>query len=85
MPAVPIKYQDPMDHPYQDNGGSHEHYSSGSSSSSKQTSPAPSNQSDSNRDSPALKGSKGKLFQCSGFGDCRMVFTRSEHLARHAR
>ncbi|KAF9090719.1 hypothetical protein BGX29_011334 [Mortierella sp. GBA35] len=74
-----------MDHPYQDNGSSHEHYSSGSSSSSKQTSPAPSNRSDSNRDSPALKGSKGKLFQCSGFGDCRMVFTRSEHLARHAR
>ncbi|KAF9213634.1 hypothetical protein BGZ59_005039 [Podila verticillata] len=28
---------------------------------------------------------KGKLFQCTGFGDCRMVFTRSEHLARHAR
>ncbi|KAK5823463.1 hypothetical protein F5H01DRAFT_136720 [Linnemannia elongata] len=85
MPAVPIKYQDPMDHPYQDNGSSNEHYSSSSSSSSKQTSPAPSNRSDSNRDSPALKGSKGKLFQCSGFGDCRMVFTRSEHLARHAR
>ncbi|KAF9903750.1 hypothetical protein EC991_003398 [Linnemannia zychae] len=85
MPAVPIKYQDQMDHPYQDNGSSHEHYSSSSSSSSKQTSPAPSNRSDSNRDSPALKGSKGKLFQCSGFGDCRMVFTRSEHLARHAR
>ncbi|OAQ24952.1 hypothetical protein K457DRAFT_81226, partial [Linnemannia elongata AG-77] len=74
-----------MDHPYQDNGSSNEHYSSSSSSSSKQTSPAPSNRSDSNRDSPALKGSKGKLFQCSGFGDCRMVFTRSEHLARHAR
>ncbi|KAG0055592.1 hypothetical protein BGZ83_008026 [Gryganskiella cystojenkinii] len=31
------------------------------------------------------KTSKGKLFQCTGFGDCRMVFTRSEHLARHAR
>ncbi|ORZ20336.1 hypothetical protein BCR42DRAFT_408560 [Absidia repens] len=26
-----------------------------------------------------------KLFQCTGFGDCNMVFTRSEHLARHAR
>ena len=25
------------------------------------------------------------VFQCSGFGDCRMVFTRSEHLARHVR
>ncbi|KAG2176352.1 hypothetical protein INT43_005586 [Umbelopsis isabellina] len=29
--------------------------------------------------------SKQKLFQCTGFGDCNMVFTRSEHLARHAR
>ncbi|KAI8388765.1 uncharacterized protein BYT42DRAFT_561148 [Radiomyces spectabilis] len=26
-----------------------------------------------------------KLFRCTGFGDCHMVFTRSEHLARHAR
>ncbi|KAK9449766.1 uncharacterized protein V1518DRAFT_414600 [Limtongia smithiae] len=26
-----------------------------------------------------------KIFECSGFGDCRMVFTRSEHLARHIR
>ncbi|SNX85631.1 uncharacterized protein MEPE_04340 [Melanopsichium pennsylvanicum] len=25
------------------------------------------------------------MFQCRGFGDCRMVFTRSEHLARHVR
>ncbi|PWZ01303.1 hypothetical protein BCV70DRAFT_205092 [Testicularia cyperi] len=38
-------------------------------------------------------GSNGKsegsgnvtMFQCRGFGDCRMVFTRSEHLARHVR
>ncbi|KAI8150183.1 hypothetical protein BJV82DRAFT_586178 [Fennellomyces sp. T-0311] len=29
--------------------------------------------------------SKPKLFQCKGFGDCHMVFTRSEHLARHTR
>lgn len=27
----------------------------------------------------------GKLFQCQGFGDCRMCFSRSEHLARHIR
>ncbi|ORX91249.1 hypothetical protein K493DRAFT_228465, partial [Basidiobolus meristosporus CBS 931.73] len=27
---------------------------------------------------------KPKIFQCT-FGDCRMVFTRSEHLARHER
>ncbi|KAI9284017.1 hypothetical protein BC943DRAFT_90266 [Umbelopsis sp. AD052] len=28
---------------------------------------------------------KPKLFRCTGFGNCDMVFTRSEHLARHAR
>lgn len=26
-----------------------------------------------------------KIFQCTGYGDCNMVFSRSEHLARHAR
>ncbi|KAF7304200.1 hypothetical protein MIND_00652100 [Mycena indigotica] len=26
-----------------------------------------------------------KSFQCTGYGDCRMVFSRSEHLARHIR
>lgn len=26
-----------------------------------------------------------KLFQCSGFGDCKMAFSRSEHLSRHVR
>ncbi|KAJ7738763.1 hypothetical protein B0H16DRAFT_89923 [Mycena metata] len=26
-----------------------------------------------------------KTFQCSGYGECRMVFSRSEHLARHIR
>ena len=26
-----------------------------------------------------------KTFQCRGYGDCRMVFSRSEHLARHIR
>ncbi|KAG9325972.1 hypothetical protein KVV02_008404 [Mortierella alpina] len=85
MPAVSLKYQDPMEHHHQDHSSSHESYSSSSTSSSKQTSPAPSNRSDSTRASPGLKGAKGKLFQCSGYGDCRMVFTRSEHLARHAR
>lgn len=29
--------------------------------------------------------SEPKLFRCTGFGNCDMVFTRSEHLARHAR
>lgn len=31
------------------------------------------------------RSSKPKLFQCTGYGDCNMVFTRSEHLARHSR
>ncbi|ORE03452.1 hypothetical protein BCV72DRAFT_251853 [Rhizopus microsporus var. microsporus] len=26
-----------------------------------------------------------KIFRCTGYGDCNMVFSRSEHLARHAR
>ncbi|KAJ7084584.1 hypothetical protein B0H15DRAFT_386580 [Mycena belliarum] len=26
-----------------------------------------------------------KTFQCAGYGECRMVFSRSEHLARHIR
>ena len=30
-------------------------------------------------------GLQAKMFQCSGFGDCKMVFSRSEHLARHIR
>ncbi|RCI02353.1 Up in starvation [Rhizopus stolonifer] len=29
--------------------------------------------------------SEPKQFRCTGFGNCNMVFTRSEHLARHAR
>lgn len=38
--------------------------------------------------SPPTKKAKTKypkIFQCSGYGDCRMTFTRSEHLARHIR
>ncbi|KAI9497569.1 hypothetical protein BDB00DRAFT_803187 [Zychaea mexicana] len=42
--------------------------------------------SSSNSDSSNNTGAhKPRLFQCTGYGDCRMVFTRSEHLARHAR
>ncbi|KAI8344451.1 hypothetical protein BC941DRAFT_408666 [Chlamydoabsidia padenii] len=26
-----------------------------------------------------------KVFQCKGYGDCNMTFTRGEHLARHTR
>ncbi|KAF9359858.1 hypothetical protein BGX26_011235 [Mortierella sp. AD094] len=43
------------------------------------------NDSDTANDGYVSKTHKGKVFQCTGFGDCRMVFTRSEHLARHAR
>ncbi|CAO3681194.1 unnamed protein product [Rhizopus stolonifer] len=31
------------------------------------------------------RSTKPKLFHCTGYGDCHMVFTRSEHLARHTR
>ena len=31
------------------------------------------------------KSKVAKIFQCSGFGNCSMTFTRSEHLARHIR
>ena len=31
------------------------------------------------------RSTPAKTFQCKGFGDCRMVFSRSEHLARHIR
>ena len=42
------------------------------------------------RDANVAKGSRyraapAKTFQCRGYGDCRMVFSRSEHLARHVR
>ncbi|KAI3483049.1 hypothetical protein L1887_54070 [Cichorium endivia] len=44
---------------------------------------------DSSSDDPNGQKSEGSgnvtMFQCRGFGDCRMVFTRSEHLARHVR
>ncbi|PWN28966.1 hypothetical protein BDZ90DRAFT_135486 [Jaminaea rosea] len=30
-------------------------------------------------------GQTTTIFQCRGFGDCNMTFTRSEHLARHIR
>ncbi|ORX48029.1 hypothetical protein DM01DRAFT_1410047 [Hesseltinella vesiculosa] len=33
----------------------------------------------------AKKPRSAKSFQCSGFGNCAMVFTRGEHLARHMR
>lgn len=41
--------------------------------------PLPSNANKRYRPAPA------KTFQCRGYGECRMVFSRSEHLARHIR
>ncbi|KAI8372011.1 hypothetical protein EDC96DRAFT_501270 [Choanephora cucurbitarum] len=31
------------------------------------------------------RSARPKVFRCTGYGDCQMVFTRSEHLARHTR
>jgi hypothetical protein len=31
------------------------------------------------------KKQSSKMFRCTGFGECQMTFTRSEHLARHVR
>ncbi|KAL7666215.1 C2H2-type domain-containing protein [[Candida] zeylanoides] len=33
----------------------------------------------------AKRPAKGRVFQCTGYPDCSMSFTRSEHLARHKR
>jgi hypothetical protein len=38
-----------------------------------------------NKSETSSRGGKTKVFQCTGYGDCSMVFTRSEHLARHMR
>lgn len=40
-----------------------------------------------NKSETSSRGGNGKtkVFQCTGYGDCSMVFTRSEHLARHMR
>jgi hypothetical protein len=35
--------------------------------------------------SKKVKTKYPKIFQCTGYGDCKMTFTRSEHLARHIR
>ncbi|CEP14790.1 hypothetical protein [Parasitella parasitica] len=44
------------------------------------------NSQDSKSETSSKNGNpKSKMFQCTGYGECRMVFTRSEHLARHMR
>lgn len=48
--------------------------------------PPPANGSPEDANADKSEGSGNvTMFQCRGFGDCRMVFTRSEHLARHVR
>lgn len=39
----------------------------------------------SGRAASSRSSGQAKVFQCSGFGECAMVFSRSEHLARHIR
>ncbi|KAF9320491.1 hypothetical protein BG003_005877 [Podila horticola] len=68
--------QDEYDHEYAGSDGT----STSSNYDNHLSAPGPSSSSTSTSNK-----AKGKLFQCTGFGDCRMVFTRSEHLARHAR
>lgn len=41
--------------------------------------------SDTNTQRKMKRGSKGRVFKCTGYPDCNMSFTRSEHLARHKR
>ncbi|ODV84714.1 hypothetical protein CANARDRAFT_200432, partial [[Candida] arabinofermentans NRRL YB-2248] len=38
-----------------------------------------------NTNNKTKKKSRGRIFQCSGYQNCSMSFTRSEHLARHIR
>lgn len=38
-----------------------------------------------NTNSRKKRASKGRVFQCKGYPDCNMSFTRSEHLAKHKR
>ncbi|KAF9383354.1 hypothetical protein BGX21_001587, partial [Mortierella sp. AD011] len=86
-------YSSNSNYRYIDNGNGY----SNNLNSSKRDNPVPyisentndsskcNNDSDVANDGHVSKTHKGKVFQCTGFGDCRMVFTRSEHLARHAR
>jgi hypothetical protein len=39
----------------------------------------------SGKGSGRVKKKKGTKFHCTGFGNCTLAFTRSEHLARHIR
>lgn len=70
----------------------HDSSSSGHVSPVDATNPQPNSDGASNPQQVALpppgkryRSTPAKTFQCKGFGDCRMVFSRSEHLARHIR
>ncbi|TFY73675.1 hypothetical protein EWM64_g10337, partial [Hericium alpestre] len=47
--------------------------------------PIPPNNTQSGGINKRYRPAPAKTFQCRGYGDCRMVFSRSEHLARHIR
>ncbi|KAG0346026.1 hypothetical protein BG004_002616 [Podila humilis] len=84
-----IKQEERDQHPtdqddYDDHDHDHDFTGSDGASSSSNSMHDDINSSPTQPGSSATKP-KGKMFQCTGFGDCRMVFTRSEHLARHAR
>ncbi|KAF7318615.1 hypothetical protein HMN09_00372600 [Mycena chlorophos] len=68
--GYPHPHQSAYDHPL---------YAPSVASSSSSTSTLPSSGTKRYRSAPA------KQFMCTGFGDCRMIFSRSEHLARHIR
>ncbi|KAL9714582.1 Up in starvation [Leucoagaricus gongylophorus] len=54
----------------------------------QQPQPQPQQQQQQQQPQSGLKRSRpapAKTFQCRGYGECRMVFSRSEHLARHIR
>ncbi|CAH2353567.1 hypothetical protein CLIB1423_11S02674 [[Candida] railenensis] len=72
----------------------HREVSRASSTSSSSTTPSPAKSegaaNDDLLDDKESNGSrkripKGRVFQCTGYPDCSMSFTRSEHLARHKR
>ncbi|KAK7036149.1 hypothetical protein R3P38DRAFT_2616817, partial [Favolaschia claudopus] len=56
-----------------------------STSTSTSTDPAANDINGAPQAGKRYRASPAKTFQCAGYGDCRMVFSRSEHLARHIR
>jgi hypothetical protein len=61
------------------------HGNASGSSNGGNSRPGSSSNKDSGSVSKKTKTKSNKVFQCTGYGDCTMQFTRSEHLARHIR